>query len=288
WGLLIASLGFGVYKNFTAIDRHTVHEREIVDKQLMDTNKIENFVRSFASTYHSWEKGEGNLTSRQEHLKQYLSTELQDLNRDDIGSDVQTSASVSDITIWDIEEVKGEYRVTYQVSQDVMKTRTKTVEKKVKKKVVKETKEVEEKKNVTSAYHVMVHVDAKGNMVIVKNPTMASIPKKSSYEPKAQEENGSVNSDDRDSVMKFLNTFFKLYPTANAQELSFYVKDGVLSEIGKDYEFNEIVNAVLKQDGKNIKVDTTVRYINKETNQNMLQQFDVTLKNIDGNWKIIK
>ena len=30
WVVLIASVSFGVYKNFTAIDRHTVHEKETI------------------------------------------------------------------------------------------------------------------------------------------------------------------------------------------------------------------------------------------------------------------
>ena len=30
WVVLIASVSFGVYKNFTAIDMHTVHEKETI------------------------------------------------------------------------------------------------------------------------------------------------------------------------------------------------------------------------------------------------------------------
>ena len=30
WAVLLASTSFGVYKNFTAIDTHTVHEKEII------------------------------------------------------------------------------------------------------------------------------------------------------------------------------------------------------------------------------------------------------------------
>ena len=29
WVVLVASVSFGVYKNFTAIDQHTTHEKEI-------------------------------------------------------------------------------------------------------------------------------------------------------------------------------------------------------------------------------------------------------------------
>ena len=48
WVVLIASVSFGVYKNFTAIDQHTTHEKEIIELRLQDTNGIENFVKNFA------------------------------------------------------------------------------------------------------------------------------------------------------------------------------------------------------------------------------------------------
>jgi len=31
WVVLIASVSFGVYKNFTAIDQHTTHEKEVIE-----------------------------------------------------------------------------------------------------------------------------------------------------------------------------------------------------------------------------------------------------------------
>lgn len=34
WAVLLASTSFGVYKNFTAIDTHTVHEKEIIQLRL--------------------------------------------------------------------------------------------------------------------------------------------------------------------------------------------------------------------------------------------------------------
>ena len=43
-------------------------------------------------------------------------------------------------------------------------------------------------------------------------------------------------------INDFLTTFFKLYPTATQKELSYYVTDGILKPIGKDYVFQELVN----------------------------------------------
>ena len=52
WLVLIASVSFGVYKNFTAIDMHTVHEKEVIEQRIVDTNRIENFVKDFAKSYY--------------------------------------------------------------------------------------------------------------------------------------------------------------------------------------------------------------------------------------------
>ena len=35
WLVLIASVSFGVYKNFTAIDMHTVHEKEVIEQRII-------------------------------------------------------------------------------------------------------------------------------------------------------------------------------------------------------------------------------------------------------------
>src|SRR5690625_8010680 len=56
WILLLSSLAFGIYKNFTAIDRHTVHEREIIETKIIDTNAIESFTKNFVKDYYTWQK----------------------------------------------------------------------------------------------------------------------------------------------------------------------------------------------------------------------------------------
>lgn len=50
WLLFVCGFAFAVYKNFTAIDTHTVHEKEIVERRVEDTSGVEVFVRNFAKT----------------------------------------------------------------------------------------------------------------------------------------------------------------------------------------------------------------------------------------------
>ncbi len=74
WVVLIASVSFGVYKNFTAIDQHTTHEVETIQLRLNDTNGIENFVKNFAESYYTWSNSKA------------------------------TSSTVTDVLIWDVEQ----------------------------------------------------------------------------------------------------------------------------------------------------------------------------------------
>ena len=57
-------------------------------------------------------------------------------------------------------------------------------------------------------------MDADGDMVIVQNPTLAPAIEKSDYEPKTPEADASVDADTVNDATAFLETFFKLYPTA--------------------------------------------------------------------------
>lgn len=87
WLVLIASVSFGVYKNFTAIDMHTVHEKEIIEQRIVDTNKIENFVKDFAKAYYTWSNTKEAIDARTAAISGYLTESLQDLNVDTVRSD---------------------------------------------------------------------------------------------------------------------------------------------------------------------------------------------------------
>ena len=93
WVVLVASVSFGVYKNFTAIDQHTTHEKEIIELRLQDTNGIENFVKNFAKPYYTWSNSKEAIEARTQAISGYLTKELQDLNVDTIRTDIPTSST---------------------------------------------------------------------------------------------------------------------------------------------------------------------------------------------------
>lgn len=153
WVVLLTSTSFGVYKNFTAIDTHTVHEKEIIQLRLNDTNGIENFVKNFAKAYYSWDTSKEAIEARTTEISKYLTKELQDLNADTIRTDIPTSATVTNVLVWNVEQSgTDDFTVAYEVDQQV--------------------KEGEQTQAVTENYTVTVHVDKDGAMVITQNPTL--------------------------------------------------------------------------------------------------------------------
>ena len=268
WLVLIASVSFGVYKNFTAIDMHTVHEKEVIEQRIVDTNKIENFVKAFAKSYYSWSNTQESIEKRTTAINQYLTKSLQDLNVDTVRQDIPTSSTVTDVKIWDIKQAgTTDFTVVYSIDQTVTEGETSIV--------------------YTSAYMVVVHVDGDGNLVIIQNPTISSIPTKSSYEPKAQESDGTVDAATTEEVTEFLETFFKLYPTATEKELAYYVSGNVLEPIGREYLFSELINPVFTADGDNVKVKVAVKFIDNQTKATQVSQFELVLHK-DGNWTIVR
>ena len=120
WVLLAVSFLFAVYKNFTAIDIHTVHETKVIEEQILDTHKIENFVENFAEVYYSWEQSAASIDSRTNALKGYLTGELQALNVDTVRKDIPVSSALTDFQIWEITKEKEQhYQVTYTVEQRI-------------------------------------------------------------------------------------------------------------------------------------------------------------------------
>lgn len=71
WILLGLSFTFATYKHFTAIDTHTIYEETVVEKELKDTNSIENFVRNFAQIYYAWNENEEELEERESALDDF-------------------------------------------------------------------------------------------------------------------------------------------------------------------------------------------------------------------------
>ena len=268
WALLICAFAFAVYKDFTAVDTHTVHETTVVQEEVTDTNAIESFVTNFAKVYYSWEQSAASIEQRTENLKYYLTDELLTLNVDTVRSDVPVSSKVEDVQIWSVEEIGDKvYKIVYSVSQNVING--------------------EESSVITSVYEVSVYVDDAGDMVIIQSPTITGKPQKSGYVPETAEPDGTVSAKETTEITEFLTTFFTLYPTATEQELSYYVSGGALPVIGNDsYVFAGLVNPVFTKNGDAVTANVAVQYLDQRTGMTQVSQFTLHLRQVEGNWKI--
>lgn len=104
WLLLISSLSFGVYKNFTAIDQHTTHEKVVVKEKVANTSGVESFTKDFVKEYFSWKNNKEVIEKRMSNLGQYLTEEGLTLSQDMVRVDIPTSSEVHSVKILDVEK----------------------------------------------------------------------------------------------------------------------------------------------------------------------------------------
>ncbi len=126
WLLFVCGFAFAVYKNFTAIDSHTVHEKEIVERRVEDTSGVEAFVRNFVKNYYSWSNNKDSVVQRTDALTGYLTEDLQRLTADTVRSDVAVSAAESEditdflTTFFTLYPTATEKELSYYVSGGFM------------------------------------------------------------------------------------------------------------------------------------------------------------------------
>ena len=270
WLMFICGFTFAVYKNFTAIDTHTVHEKEIVELRVEDTSGVEAFVWNFAKTYYSWSNNKDSVAQRTDALTGYLTEDLQRLTADTVRSDVAVSSSVQDIQIWSVEQngSENDFAVVFTVAQMIS--------------------DGKKKDTVSSVYKTMVHKDDNGDIVITQAPTITGKPAKSAYTTKAAESDGTVSAAESEDITDFLITFFTLYPTATEKELSYYVSGDSMPPVKcADYTFSQLKSTVLNKNGDTVTATVAVEYLDSVTKMTQISQFELALKLVDGNWKIV-
>ena len=270
WLLFVCGFAFALYKNFTAIDTHTVHEKEIVERRVEDTSGVEAFVRNFAKTYYSWSNNKDSVAQRTDALTGYLTEDLQRLTADTVKSDVAVSSSVQDIQIWSVEQngSENDFAVVFTVAQTISNGK--------------------KKDTVSSVYKTAVHKDENGDMVITQAPTITGKPAKSAYTPKAAEPDGTISAAESKDITDFLTTFFTLYPTATEKELSYYVSGDSMPPVRcADYTFSQLKSTVLNKNGDTVTATVAVEYLDSVTQMTQISQFELVLKLVDENWKIV-
>ncbi|HCS93764.1 conjugal transfer protein [Enterococcus entomosocium] len=266
WFLLFCSLAFGIYKNFTAIDQHTTHEKVVVKEKIVNTSGVENFTMDFAKEYFSWKNNKEVIEKRMDNLGQYLTEEGLTLSQDMVRADIPTSSEVQSVKILDVEKSSEEFVVSFLVNQKI------TEEKKT--------------QQASSAYRVTIFEDEKENHIVTSLPTMIGKPEKAEHEVRQVESDSKIDAKTTEEITEFLETFFKLYPTASEKELEYYVENDVMRPINSNLKFVELVNPIYTQNEKSIQVRVDVKYLDTLSKVTNYFQYELELQN-DGNWRII-
>ncbi|MCB8516387.1 conjugal transfer protein [Enterococcus durans] len=240
WLLLTCSLVFGIYKNFTAIDQHTTHEKIVVQEKVVNTSGVESFTKDFAREYFSWKNNKEVIEKRMSTLGQYLTEEGLALSKDMVRADIPTSSEVQEVKILDVEKHSEEFVVSFLVDQKVV--------------------EGKKTQSISSAYRVMIFEDEKGNHIVTSLPTMIAKPDKAKYEVRQVENDSEIDAKTTEEITEFLETFFKIYPTASENELDYYVKSDAMQPINSNLKFVEIFNTVFQGIGEDIQVNVDVKY----------------------------
>lgn len=266
WLLLISSLSFGVYKNFTAINQHTTHEKVVVKEKIVNTSGVENFTKDFVKEYFSWKNNEKAIEKRMSNLRQYLTEEGIALSQDMVQVDIPTSSEVQSVKILDVEKRSDDFVVSFLLDQKIT--------------------EGKKSQQISSAYRVIVFEDEKGNHIVTSLPTIIAKPDKAQYETKQVESDSEIDAKTTEEITEFLETFFKIYPTASEKELEYYVENRAFQPINSNLIFIELVNPVFQQKGKEIQGEVCVKYLNNTTKINSTFEYSFTLEKVE-NWKVI-
>ncbi|HGF7434833.1 TPA: conjugal transfer protein [Enterococcus faecium] len=266
WLLLSCSLAFGIYKNFTAIDQHTTHEKVVVKEKVVNTSGIESFTRDFAKEYFSWKNDKEVIEKRMSTLGQYLTEEGLTLSQDMVRADIPTSSEVQSVKILDVEKDSDDFIVSFLVDQKVT--------------------EGKKAQQVSSAYQVTIFEDEKGNHIVTSLPTMIAKPEKAEYEVKQEENDSEIDAKTTEEITEFLETFFKLYPAASEKELEYYVENDAMRPIDHNLKFVELVNPIYQKNGKEFQLNVGVKYLNEVEKVTNIYQYQLKLIK-DGNWRII-
>lgn len=267
WAVLIGATSFGVYKDLTAIDTHTIHETQVMKTKVIDTHALATFTTDFAKIYYAWQPNHEALDQRQKNLQPYLVEQLQSLNADTVRNDIPTTATVSEVKVWDVSKTaKDTFRVLFTVTQDLTKGK--------------------DKKSVTSTYTINIMQNGNGDMVVTKNPTIAAEPATARIKLPDTQSDDSVESATTEDVTKFLKTFFALYPQSDRNELKYYVKNGA-RPIKRNLKFVELLDPIFKQTKNGLTVTLSVKYLDTDNDMTQVSQYTLNLSKQNNNWTII-
>ncbi|EME8181010.1 conjugal transfer protein [Enterococcus faecium] len=237
----------------------------VVKEKVVNTSGVESFTKDFVKEYFSWKNNKEVIEKRMANLGQYLTEEGLTLSQEMVRADIPTSSEVQSVKILDVEKNSEEFVVSFLVEQKIM--------------------EGKKAQSISSAYRVTIFEDENGNHIVTSLPTMIAKPDKAKYEAKQVESDSEIDAKTTEEITEFLETFFKLYPTASEKELEYYIKSGVLSPINAKLKFVKLEIRNFCQKDRNIQVTIIVEYLDGLSKTANHFQYVLELRK-DTNWVI--
>lgn len=246
--------------------QHTTHVKMVVKEKVINTSGVESFTKNFVKEYFSWKNNKEVIEKRMSNLGQYLTEEGLALSQDMVRVDIPTSSEVNSVKILDVEKRSKDFVVSFLVDQKIT--------------------EGKKSEQISSAYRVKIFEDEKENHIVTSLPTMISKPGKAKYEVKQVESDSDIDAKTTQEITEFLETFFKLYPTASEKELEYYSENESMSQVSSDLRFVEITNPIYLEKDGSVQVKIVVKYLNEIEKVTNSFQYNLLL-NKEENWKII-
>ncbi|MBU5557170.1 conjugal transfer protein [Enterococcus sp. S157_ASV_20] len=238
----------------------------VVKEKVINTSGVESFTKNFVKEYFSWKNNKEVIEKRMSNLGQYLTEEGLALSQDMVRVDIPTSSEVNSVKILDVEKRSKDFVVSFLVDQKIT--------------------EGKKSEQISSAYRVKIFEDEKENHIVTSLPTMISKPGKAKYEVKQVESDSDIDAKTTQEITEFLETFFKLYPTASEKELEYYSENESMSQVSSDLRFVEITNPIYLEKDGSVQVKIVVKYLNEIEKVTNSFQYNLLL-NKEENWKII-
>lgn len=270
WVLFVFGFLWSLYRNFTVVDRVTVKEETRIEEKAYSMAGVESFVKNFAVIYFAYPADAAGQIERGEMLGEYMKDDLIQLMPVNLSEE---AVAVSAVQVWEVVPVdgadqNGKAGQTYQVIFTVIQEKGGQLG--------------------SGAYSVNVYADGT-SYAILTLPHAVGAPDKADYQEDLQKQDGQVDADTRDQVQKFLETFFEVYPTANEEELQYYIKGQEVKPLGRDLACEGVDHVqIVEQESGQVLVDCLVTYRDSATGLAAVHQFSLTMESRDGKYVIMK
>ncbi len=278
WILFAFGFIWSLYRNFTVVDRVTVKEETRIEEKACSMAGVESFVKNFAVLYFAYPADPAGQIERGELLGEYMKDDLIQLMPVNMAAE---EVGVSAVQVWEVVPAGGTNQADEADHTDQMAKDGQTYQ------VTFTVLQEMGGQLISSAYSVDVYADGT-SYAILSLPHGVGAPDKADYKEETPKQDSQVDADTRDQVQKFLETFFEVYPTANEEELQYYVKAQEIKPLNRGLACEGVDHVqIMEQEDGQVLVDCLVTYRDSVTGLASVHQFSLTMEPRDGKYVIV-